>query len=194
MRFITGLWSPSFLLTRKRLLIYSFLGWDTLNRFFPQHSMYFFPNQSTFYLIYFLSDVGVNFDLIDNFENWSSRSETIAEFVDFFTKYSSFPAEGYSWMLEFLIFEQPFYSRIHLCIWNYVGKVLLSCFLRGSVEARSIYRWGKGHFLPLKPQKLLPSFLKLPSSLFVKMAVHPMPVHPAGSPQTLLLLPMSTIL
>ena len=154
--------------------------------------MYFLLNQSTFYLIYFLPDVGVNFDLIDNFENWSSRSETIAEFVDFFTKYSSFPAEGYSWMLEFLIFEQPFYSRIHLCIWNYVGKVLLSCW--GSVEARSIHRWGKGHFLPLKPQKLLPSFLKLPSSLFVKMAVHPMPVHPAGSPQTLLLLPMSIIL
>ena len=136
LRFITGLWSPSFLLTRKRLLI-NFHFWGKVHWI----ATFFSPKVLSTWFIFTWRESEF---WLGNFENLSSRLETNCRILGFLVTIFQFflrnTAKRYSWIWKFVI------HFIQLYIGIYVRKVFLNYFLRGSVEARSFhcrisYQW-----------------------------------------------------
>ena len=157
LRFITGLWSPSFLLTRKRLLI-NFHFWGKVHWI----ATFFSPKVLSTWFIFTWRESEF---WLGNFENLSSRLETncrtfgfLLLFADFFTKYCK---------KVFLDMEicYPLYPVVHRDLCQESLSELLSKRFCWSKE------FSLQDFLPVKPQTLPLFSWKCTSYLLVNMAV-----------------------
>ena len=151
--FIIGLWSPSFLLTRKRLLI-NFPFWGEVHWISP----YFSPKVLSTWFIFAWRRSEF---WLRNFETPAQGLRLIAEFLDFQLLFADFFTKYCKRVFSNVGIFYPLYPIVHrdLC--------------QESPSKR--FCWSKKlslqHFLPVKPQKLSPFSLKFTSYLFEKMAV-----------------------
>ena len=150
LRFITGLWSPSFLLIRKRLLI-NFPFWGEVHWIAP----FFSPKVLSTWFIFAWR--GSEFWL-GNFENWSSRLETDSRVSGFLLLLADF---FYEILWNFLSTLSNRTSRFmsRKSFWITFQEVLLKqeSFIEG--------------FLTGKASEITSIFLKIYTYIFVKMAL-----------------------